>query len=115
MKEPHLNHLGQPVGFALPGWSARPLPPRTLMVGRFCTIEPLDPARHAAQLFAAYAEDREGRMWTYLPRDAFASVEACRDWAADAARRDDPLTHTIVDNATGEAVGTAALMRIEPE
>jgi RimJ/RimL family protein N-acetyltransferase len=85
------------------------------MVGRFCTVEPLDPERHAAQLFLAYAEDAPGRMWTYLPRGPYASLEEYREWARAACRDDDPLVHAIIDNATGEAVGTAALMRIEPE
>ena len=108
------NELGQPVGRPVPGWSPRPVPPRTAMTGRFCTVLPLDPERHAAQLFAAYAQDGEGRLWTYLPRGPYASLGDYRHWAEDAAGRDDPLTHAIVDNATGEAVGTAAYMRIEP-
>src|ERR1041384_6702981 len=108
------NELGQPVGRPVPGWAPRPVPPRTAMTGRFCTVLPLDPERHAAQLFAAYAQDGEGRLWTYLPRGPYASLGDYRHWAEDAAGRDDPLTHAIVDNATGEAVGTAAYMRIEP-
>lgn len=112
--EPDRNHLGQPVGVKLPGWSPRSPPPRTAMADRFCTVLPLDPARHAAQLFAAYADDVEGRLWTYLPRGPFASPVEYRAWAEQACRGDDPLTHAIIDNATGEAVGTAAYMRIEP-
>jgi RimJ/RimL family protein N-acetyltransferase len=108
------NHLGQPVGLSVPGWSPRSAPPRAALAGRFCTVEPLDPARHAAQLFAAYAEDREGRLWSYLPRGPYATLEEYRCWAEDAAARDDPLTHAIIDNASSEAVGTAAYMRIEP-
>lgn len=108
------NELGQPLGAPLPDWSPRSPPPRTAMPGRFCTVEPLDPDRHAAQLFAAYAEDREGGLWTYLPRGPYASPGEYRDWAEGAARLDDPLTHAIIDNASGEAVGTAAYMRVEP-
>jgi hypothetical protein len=74
-----VNQLGQAVGAKLPGWSPRPLPPRTAMAGRFCAVEPLDPERHAAQLVAAYAEDVEGRMWTYLPRGPYASLDEYRD------------------------------------
>jgi RimJ/RimL family protein N-acetyltransferase len=112
--KPSHNDLGQPVGSPLPGWSPRKLPPRTPMAGRLCTVEPLDPARHAAQLFAAYGDDRDGRMWTYLPRGPYASLAEYRGWADTACRGDDPLTHAIIDRATGEAVGTAAYMRIEP-
>ena len=109
------NHLGQPVGFPVPGWSPRDRPPRTAMAGRFCTVAPLDPERHAAQLFAAYAEDVEGRLWTYLPRGPYASSDEYRRWAETACRGDDPLVHTIIDNTSGDAVGTAAYMRIEPQ
>ena len=108
------NHLGQPIGAPLPDWSPRPLPPRGAMPGRFCTVLPLDPERHAAQLFAAYADDVEGRMWTYLPRGRYASLAEYREWADSACRSDDPLVHAIVDNATGEAVGTASYMRMDP-
>jgi RimJ/RimL family protein N-acetyltransferase len=111
----HHNRLGQPVGFPIPEWQKRPPPPRTPMTGRFSTVVALDPARHAAQLFAAYAEDVEGGMWTYLPRGPYASPDEYRNWAEAAARADDPLVHAIIDNATGEAVGTAALMRIDAE
>jgi len=57
----HVNHLGQPIGFPLPKWTARPRPPRTGMEGCFCTVEPADPTRHAADLHAAYLRDKEGR------------------------------------------------------
>jgi len=111
----HRNHLGQPVGAPLPDWTPRRLPPRTPMAGRFCTVVPLDPERHAAQLFAAYAEDVEGRMWTYLPRGPYANLDEYRSWGEGACQADDPLVHAIIDKASGEAVGTAALMRIEPD
>ena len=108
------NHLGQPVGAPVAGWSARPRPPRTAMAGRFCTVEPLDPERHAAPLFAAYAEDTAGRLWTYLPRGPYASLDEYRSWAEAACPADDPLVLAILDNTTREPVGTASYMRIEP-
>ena len=111
--ETHVNPLGQPVGAPLPDWSPRPLPPRTAMAGRFCTLEPLDPDRHAAPLFAAYAEDRDGGMWTYLPRGPYATLQEFRDWAATACRANDPLVHAIIDSASGAAVGTASYLRID--
>jgi len=84
------------------------------MEGRFCAVVPLDPERHAAQLFEAYCDDAEGGLWTYLPRQPPASLHEYKAWAEAACRIDDPLTHAIIDNASGAAVGTAAFMRIEP-
>ncbi len=113
MSEGNRNELGQPIGPPLPGWTARPAPPRTPLAGRFCRVEPLDPERHAADLFAANSEDKEGRNWTYLPYGPFAGFDAYREWAGAAAARDDPLCHAIVDAASGRAVGVASLMRID--
>lgn len=114
---PRLNGLGQPVGADLPGWTGRSFPPRTAMRGRFCSVEPLDPARHADDLFAANAVDREERLWTYLAYGPFASAAHYRAWLDAAAAKDDPLFHAIVAGAegtAGRAVGLAALMRIDP-
>ena len=113
--EQHFDHLGQPIGPPLPDWSPRSLPPRTPMVGRLCTVEPLDPDRHAAQLHAANSEDRDGRMWTYLSWGPFATFDAYRQWAEAASRKDDPFFHAIIDHASGKAVGAAAYLRMEPQ
>ena len=90
MKDQELNHLGQPVGFVVPDWKPARPPTREPLEGRYCRLEPLDPARHAESLFEANALDREGRMWTYLysgPFDDFASYVA---WAERSAARPSP-------------------------
>jgi RimJ/RimL family protein N-acetyltransferase len=110
----HVNHLGQPIGFPLPGWTPRPRPPRTAMVGRWCTVEPIDPARHAADLYAAYAFDKEGRNWTYLPYGPFAAFADYRAWLDEDSRGGDPLRHVIIEHGSGRAAGVASLMRIDP-
>jgi RimJ/RimL family protein N-acetyltransferase len=110
----HVNHLGQPIGFPLPGWTARPRPPRTAMEGHYCTVEPIDPTRHAVDLHAAYLLDQEGRNWTYLPYGPFPRFEDYRAWLMQACLGDDPLVHTIIDRRSGRAVGVAGLMRIDP-
>ena len=110
----HQNHLGQPIGFPLPGWTARPRPPRTPLAGRFCRVEPIDVARHADDLHAAYSLDREGRLWTYLPYGPFATADAYRTFVGETYLKDDPLFHAIVDTVSGRAVGVASLMRIDP-
>ncbi|HUN45417.1 MAG TPA: GNAT family protein [Stellaceae bacterium] len=115
MTEPaHRNQLGQPIGFPLPHWSARPRPPRAPMEGRFCRVEPLDPGRHAASLHAANVEDTEGRIWTYLPYGPFASPAAYQAWAETSARGEDPLFHAIIDRASSRALGVASYLRIDP-
>jgi RimJ/RimL family protein N-acetyltransferase len=108
------NALGQPVGFAVPHWTPPRRPPRASLPGRFCGVEPLDPDRHATDLFAANALDAEGRNWTYLPYGPFPTPAVYRAWMDRTCRGDDPLFHAIVDRATGRAVGVASYLRIAP-
>jgi len=58
--------IPKPIGFPLPHWKPRALPPREPMEGHWCRLEPLDPNEHAEGLFNALAADSEGIVWTYL-------------------------------------------------
>jgi RimJ/RimL family protein N-acetyltransferase len=108
------NELGQPVGFAVEGWTARPLPPRTPMISRYCRVEPLDVERDAAQLHEAYLDDRDGHNWTYLNSEPFRELGEYRAWLAKMSAGSDPMFHTIIDAKRGTAVGVAAYLRIDP-
>jgi len=110
----HRNPLGQPIGFPVPGWTPRPPPPRTPMDGRACRIEPLALDRHAADLHAANARDRDGRIWTYLPYGPFETLSDYRGWLAADCLGDDPLFHAVIDRRSGKAVGLASYLRIDP-
>src|SRR5439155_24189676 len=108
----HTNHLGQPIGFPVEGWAARQMPPLTALQGRFCRVEPLDAGRHAAELYAANSEDREGRMWTYLPwgpDDGFDDyLAATKAWLL----REGFITYAVIDAVSGKAVGIASYLNI---
>ncbi len=108
------NALGQPIGASLPDWSPCPPPPRETMEGRFCRVEPLDPARHAEDLFEAFSADAEARIWTYLPYGPFATLADFQAWMEKTCRGDDPLFHAVVDRETSRALGVASYLRITP-
>jgi RimJ/RimL family protein N-acetyltransferase len=108
------NELGQPVGPPLPEWKEPLRPPRTAMQGRYCRVEPLDPGRHAEDLYRANALDATGRNWTYLWYGPFETLDAYRGWMRSYCAGDDPLFHAIIDGKTGKAVGVATYMRIDP-
>ena len=109
-----VNELGLPIGAEVPGWTTRPRPPRAVLEGRHCQVEPLDAARHAAQLFDANSLDREGRMWTYLLSGPFASFDEYAAWLESRQASVDPLFYAIVERSTGGAVGVASYLRIDP-
>lgn len=84
------------------------------MSGRYCRLEPLDVERHTADLFDAYTAAPDARDWTYVNRQRPQSLTRFREEVARLAARPDPLNFAIVDLASGRAVGTIALMRIDP-
>lgn len=109
-----VNALGQPLGMPVPGWTPRPLPPRAPAEGRFCRLEPLAAAAHAADLWEAHGHDREGANWTYLPVGPHDSPDAFRAWAVGAEASDDPQFYAVIDARTGRAVGSLSFLRMDP-
>ena len=107
------NELGQPIGLAVPSWTARPRPPHTPMKGRFTTIEKLA-EHHAADLHAANLADRANGNWTYLAYGPFPTLDAYKAWMQQTCGSEDPLFHAIIDRDTGKAVGVASYLRIDP-
>ena len=107
------NALGQPIGLPVTGDFPRPTPPYTPMGGRYCSVVPLDVNRHAPGLFRAFANDKDGRNWTYLPYGPFDSEPEFEDWARANCMDADPMFHTVLD-ADEVPVGMASYLRIEP-
>ena len=103
-----------PLGAALPGWQAPPAPAREVLAGTRVRLEPLDAARHAAALHAAFAADAQGATWTYLPYGPFADAQAYAAWAQGYADVADPMLFAIVDARTDSLCGVAAYLRIDP-
>ena len=110
---PDTNPLGQPVGTLVPGWTPPPTPSREPLVGRYCRLDPLEPSRHAASLYAANRLDAEGRNWTYLPYGPFESLEAYTGWMERVCLGADPLFFAIAEDGR-EAAGVASYLRIDP-
>ena len=98
----------------LKNWQPRPRPGRVTLEGRYCRLEPLDPAKHGDAMFDASMGPDAERLFRYLfdsPQDR-ASYEG---WLERSARSEDPLFFAVIDRATGRAEGRQTLMRITPE
>jgi len=77
-------------------------------------LEPLDPVRHADDLFAAaHGPGADPQLWRYLPYGPFADADELRTWVAERAASADPLFLAVVDTATGRAGGVVSYLRIE--
>lgn len=100
-------------GLPVPGWAPPPCPGPARLEGHWVRLERLDPAAHADSLFAANRAD--DAIWDYLPYGPFADPAVYRTFLDGLAGRDDPFFYALVDQATGQAGGVAAFLRIAPE
>jgi len=110
----YVNELGQPIGFPIVDWQAREHPRGARMQGGLCRLEAVDIEAHASDLYRSFGEDREQRNWTYLPYGPFAGEDAFRDWLSTTCLGDDPCFFSVIDAASGRAIGLASYLRIEP-
>lgn len=108
----HYNQFGQPVGEPLPHWQPCPLPQRIQLTGRFCRLEPLNVA-HAEALFAAFKQAPDTRDWTWLLREPDSNSTSFAAWVEQIQTLQDPLHFAVIDQQSGQPVGSLALMRID--
>ena len=99
----------------MPGLDWRParLPEKVPLAGATVILEPVDPARHAAQLFSSSKDAPE--LWKHLAYGPFANQDEFTSWLLDRAATDDPLFYALVDREVGEARGMASYLRMEPQ
>ena len=84
------------------------------MIGRYCRLEPVRGQQHAADLFAAYLEAPDDRDWTYLFHERPERREQFDSYLSSLETSEEALHFAIVDTRINMALGTAALMRIDP-
>lgn len=90
-----------------------PRPERIVHEGHYVRLEPLDPAKHTDDLYAASHGDDKHVIWQYLFEAPFADHTAFKAHLERKAQSEDPLFYAIIDKKSGKAVGYATLMRID--
>jgi len=88
------------------------MPKKVPLDGETVVLEPVDPARHAASLFASSKDAPE--LWKHLAYGPFHDQEEFTGWLQERAATDDPLFYALVDRAAAEARGMASYLRMEP-
>ncbi|MDA8481696.1 GNAT family N-acetyltransferase [Pseudomonas resinovorans] len=95
-------------------WQPRPAPDHSSLTGRFVRLEALDTARHGDDLWEGL-QGPDPALWDYLPYGPFASREPFDAWLKGNAASRDPLFYTVVDLASGRALGVLSYLRITPK
>lgn len=100
-------------GAIVAGEAAR-WPDRTTLEGRIVRLDPLAPARHGASLYEGSHGTQNEAVWTYLFDGPYATYDAFLLELEQKANSLDRLFYAIVDRASGNALGYASYMRLEP-
>ena len=94
-------------------WTPVPVPARAPIAGETVRLEPLDPAQHGPELYAAsHGPGHDPALWDYLGYGPFGTQTEFTGWLTAQAASPDPLFFAIVDRASRRAEGMAAYMRI---
>ena len=103
-----------PIGPSIDAHPAK-RPERVTLKGRWVTLVPLNPNEHAKALYEGSNGDaaREA-AWAYLFDGPYASLDEFRANLEAKARSTDPLFFTVIDKASGKAVGYQTFLRIDP-
>jgi len=106
MTNPGTRPVGPPVD-ATPAGTPQPV----TLAGRFGTVERVDAARHAADLWRAMAGHEA--LWTYLPDGPYADEAGFAGWLQARERDTNRYCYAVLDRE-GRAVGAMSLMEIRP-
>jgi RimJ/RimL family protein N-acetyltransferase len=109
-----LNEWGQPIGPELVDFETPEPPPRAPLQGHYVELAPLDPERHARELWRAL-EPLPASHWTYLPYGPFESFFEFESWLRRSSVGSDPLFFCIIDQGSDVAAGLASYLRIQRE
>ncbi|WP_165010524.1 GNAT family N-acetyltransferase [Neisseria yangbaofengii] len=109
-----VNEFNQPIGEALPDYTAGSRPEVTLLQGKFCRLEKLSVAKHGADLYEVYAAEHSPLPnWTYLSLNPVANHDELAALLAGYEQSADPYFFAIIDTASNRSVGSVSLMRID--
>jgi len=96
-------------------WKPARAPGRESLQGRYGALVPVDPGRHAHDLFeASHGQGGDPAIWNYLGYGPFPDEAAFAGWLAERAQSSDPLFFAVADKTTGRALGMASYLRIVP-
>jgi RimJ/RimL family protein N-acetyltransferase len=96
-------------------WQPAQLPTASTLRGQYVRLERLDPVRHGEDLWLALqGPDADPQMWQYLNYGPFATRAPFDHWLSGHATSSDPLFYTVIDNASGTALGLLSYLSLVP-
>jgi RimJ/RimL family protein N-acetyltransferase len=103
-----------PIGAKIEGGPAS-RPQRIYLRGNYVIVRPLQPTEDTQSLYEGTHGPDQDNFWLYMSDGPFPSLQAFRDYLDKRSKSDDPLSFSIVDKKSGQALGHASYMRVTPE
>ncbi|MGW9330181.1 GNAT family N-acetyltransferase [Bosea sp. NPDC055594] len=94
-------------------WTPPPFPPAKVLDGRYCRLEPIDPARHLDDIWTAMAG--HDALWEWMPAHPPKDKAAYGELLATMVVKPGIVPFAVIDKADGKAKGHLWLMEIRPE
>lgn len=110
-----VNEFNQMVGDIIENWSPRAYPSKNKMIGKYCVLERLDIAKHAAALFDALCVNNNSESWTYLPYGPFHHKDEFNTWIKKTIEISGDILYAILDIKTNTPIGISGFLRIFPD
>ena len=109
MSNPSKPFLGEAVDY-----TPAPYPKALSLSGRHVDLQPLT-RDHAESLQGFFDESEDDAIWDYLPYGPFPSAQNYGDWIDDNTAAGDPHFFVVIDKTSGDAIGVASYLRINPK
>lgn len=94
-------------------WTPPPFPPAKVLDGRYCRLEPIDPARHLDEIWTAMAG--HDALWEWMPAHPPEDKAAYGELLATMVAKPGIVPFAVIDKDDGKAKGHLWLMEIRPE
>ncbi|MGR4000749.1 MAG: GNAT family N-acetyltransferase [Alphaproteobacteria bacterium] len=104
------RQFGEPVR----GWEAPPYPADLKLKGRYVALAPLFAQKHAEELFSSFKQDKENKIWDYLPYGPFNTLTEFSAWIKSVETSPDPYFLAIKQLDSNKICGVASYLRIKP-
>jgi RimJ/RimL family protein N-acetyltransferase len=89
-------------------------PQRVVLSGSYVTVAPLSAGEHGDALWNGTGGPHRECLWRYLSEGPFPSREPFDELLRKRETSADPFFYALIDPVSRQALGMAALMRIEP-
>lgn len=82
-----------------------------VLIGKYCTLHPLNIDAHATELFDSFSLDTSNESWRYMNYGPFESVSQYKEFLTIATSKVNEYFYAILSN--GRAVGVCSYLRID--